>query len=170
MRLRYKSSATCSSVTFPYSAVECAHSIKLYIVTHTRPCAMSCFTSFTSVFLPPPFFRKWKYRQNGMNTKKKKQSLCYVLAIRSRDVTEISLFLSILPPTSSYTATGCIKRNTTTTLRTNTARKAKCSSKHISLLSLYRPIWNRRLLWKLTLCQLVKQIPAYHKTRHRPLP
>jgi hypothetical protein len=148
----------------------CSLNQTVHSYTHTAICnVMFHFFYFrlsSSSFLPemeiPP--ERDEYEE------KKKQSLCYVLAIRSRDVTEISLFLSILPPTSSYTATGCIKRNTTTTLRSNTARKAKCSSNHISLLSLYRPIWNRRLLWKLTLCQLVKQFPAYHETRHTPLP
>jgi len=47
LRLRYKSFATCISVTFPYSASECAHSIKLH--THTRA-RTQCRPSHVSLF------------------------------------------------------------------------------------------------------------------------
>jgi hypothetical protein len=101
LRLRYKSFASCISVTFLYSALECAHSIKLYIHTHTqnvRHPPLFNFLLFPTLFLSVSF-RKWIRCLNGSKTKTK-YGLCYVLAVRSPDVTEIISFLSILPPDS----------------------------------------------------------------------
>jgi hypothetical protein len=107
LRLRYKSFATCISITFPYSALEYAHSIKLYI--HTIPPLPPTHVSFfiISVFVLRVSFREWIHRHNGTNTGK--EGLCYVLAIRSQDVTEIILLLSILQLNFFCAATVCFQ-------------------------------------------------------------
>lgn len=73
LRLRYKSSATCISITSPYSASEYAHSIKLYIHTIPSPLPKHVSLFISSVFVPSVSFRKWKHRHNGMKAEEKRR-------------------------------------------------------------------------------------------------
>ena len=73
LRLRYKGLATCISITFPYSASEYAHSIKLYIHTIRSPPPKHVSLFIGSVFVPRVSVRKWKHRHNGMQREKKRR-------------------------------------------------------------------------------------------------